>query len=114
MRKSSKHPFGAREGLAIEFKEASSALPKNPTICKFMIQIARYATKSGRWLGSEITENKSNEIPAAQRLLARKNLQGQRVTMDALHTQHKTARIVVQEGGGRLPHERKGQSAWNC
>lgn len=59
-----------------------------------------YATKSGRWLGSEMTEEKSNEIPAAQRLLARKNLEGQRVTMDALHTQDKTARIVVQEGGG--------------
>jgi len=59
-----------------------------------------YATKSGRWLGSELTEDKSNEIPAGQRLLSRSDLQGQRVTMDALHTQDQTARIVVQERGG--------------
>ena len=45
-------------------------------------------------------EDKSNEIPAARRLLARLELTGRMVALDALHTQHETARAIVQEGGG--------------
>jgi hypothetical protein len=62
--------------------------------------VSAYAVKSGRWLGSEMVQDSSNEIPAVQRLLPRVELEGQRVTMDALHTQDETARLVVQEGGG--------------
>jgi hypothetical protein len=62
--------------------------------------VSAYACKSGRWLGSEMVAQDSNEIPAAQRLLARVDVEGQRVTLDALHTQDETARIIVQEGGG--------------
>jgi hypothetical protein len=62
--------------------------------------VSVYACKSGRWLGSEMVTEGSNEIPAAQRLLARTDLENQRVTLDALHTQTETARIIVQEGGG--------------
>ncbi len=58
-----------------------------------------YAVKSGRWLGSQIVEKKSNEIPAAQELLRQIPLEGQKVTLDALHTQQETARIIVQERG---------------
>ena len=43
---------------------------------------------------------KSNEIPAAQHLLRRLDLDGSLVTADAMHTQSETARIVVQEKGG--------------
>lgn len=52
---SSRHPFGTSEGIALEFKnpnvphyhgrieaERFTPFPKNPTICKFMIQIGRY------------------------------------------------------------------------
>jgi hypothetical protein len=59
-----------------------------------------YAVKSGRWLGSEMVQEQSNEIPAVQRLLPRVDVEGQRVTVDALHTQDETARMIVQEGGG--------------
>ena len=59
-----------------------------------------YACKSGRWLGSQMVQEGSNEIPAEQRLLPRLDLQAQRVTLDALHTQHDTARGIVQAGGG--------------
>lgn len=62
--------------------------------------VSVYACKSGRWLGSEKVKEDSNEIPAAQKLLSRMDLENQRVTLDALHTQHETARIIVQEGGG--------------
>jgi hypothetical protein len=62
--------------------------------------VSVYAVKSGRWLGSEAVDATSNEIPAAQRLLARTDLEGQRVTLDALHAQQETAGIIVQERGG--------------
>lgn len=62
--------------------------------------VSAYAVKSGRWMGSRIVEEKSNEIPAAQQLLRDIPLrEGDKVTLDALHTQHETAQIIVQERG---------------
>jgi hypothetical protein len=62
--------------------------------------VSAYAVKSGRWLGSQMVEQKSNEIPAAQALLRTIPLRaGDRVTLDALHTQQETAQIIVQERG---------------
>jgi hypothetical protein len=61
--------------------------------------VSAYSVKSGRWLGSEAVEPDSNEIPAAQKLLGRLEIQGQLVTADALHTQRETARIIVQDKG---------------
>jgi len=58
-----------------------------------------YAVKSGRWLGSELTESKSNEIPAAREILRRADLEGCLVVADALHTNAETARLIVQEKG---------------
>jgi hypothetical protein len=59
-----------------------------------------YAVKSGRWLGSELTESKSNEIPAARELLRRTDLEGALVVADALHTNAETVQVIVQEKGG--------------
>ena len=59
-----------------------------------------YAVKSGRWLGSELTESKSNEIPAARALLRRTDLEGCLVVADALPTNAETAQVIVQEKGG--------------
>ena len=56
--------------------------------------------QSGRTLGVETVADKSNEIPAGQTLLDRLELDGTIALMDALHTQVKTARAIVQEGGG--------------
>jgi hypothetical protein len=56
--------------------------------------------QSGRALGVETVDKKSNEIPAGQTLLERLELDGAIALMDALHTQVKTARQIVQEGGG--------------
>lgn len=58
-----------------------------------------YAVKSGRWLGSELTQSKSNEIPAAREILRRSDLEGCLVVADALHTNAETARLIVQEKG---------------
>ena len=56
--------------------------------------------QSGRTLGVEAVADKSNEIPAAQTLLGRLELDGVIALMDALHSQVKTAHSIVQEGGG--------------
>lgn len=56
--------------------------------------------QSGRVLGVETVADKSNEIPAGQRLLDRLDLDGTIALMDAMHTQVKTARVIVQESGG--------------
>lgn len=70
-----------------------------------------YAVKSGRWLGSEAVAEKSNEIPAARELIQRLDLEGQRVTLDALHTQTETAQLIVQEKGGDYLLSVKGNQA---
>ncbi|HEY5911559.1 MAG TPA: ISAs1 family transposase, partial [Verrucomicrobiae bacterium] len=62
--------------------------------------VSAYSVQTGRWLGSESVARKSNEIPAAQNLLRRVDLDGSLVTADAMHTQTETGRIVVQERGG--------------
>lgn len=62
--------------------------------------VSAYSVSTGRWLGSEPVAQKSNEIPAAQQLLRRLDLDGSLVTADALHTQTETGRIIVQEKGG--------------
>jgi len=61
--------------------------------------VSAYTVQGGRWLGSEVVQTKSNEIPAAQALLRRLPVEGMLVTGDALHTQTETARIIVQERG---------------
>jgi hypothetical protein len=59
---------------------------------------------SHRCLGVEPVADKSNEIPATQKLLERAAiLPGQMVTLDALHTQHKTvAQILYDKGADYL------------
>jgi predicted transposase YbfD/YdcC len=49
--------------------------------------------------GSQLVERKSNEIPAVRQLLARVDVTGCRIGVDALHTQQESARQIVQEAG---------------
>lgn len=51
------------------------------------------------YLGSQMVADKSNEIPAARDLFERLDLDGQEVSLDALHTQAETARVLVLEHG---------------
>ncbi len=59
---------------------------------------------SHRCLGVEPVADKSNEIPAAQKLIERAPIQpGQMVSLDAMHTQHKTvAQILYDKGADYL------------
>ncbi len=56
----------------------------------------------GRVLGQRAVADKSNEITAAPRLLAGRNLHGTVTTMDALLTQRELATQIVAQGGQYL------------
>jgi hypothetical protein len=55
---------------------------------------------SQHYLGSAIVDQKTNEIPVARQLFKKLDLDGRKVSLDALHTQDQTARDVVLEHGG--------------
>ena len=54
---------------------------------------------SQHFLGSAMVDTKTNEIPVARQLFKRLNLEGRKVSLDALHTQDQTARDLVLEHG---------------
>ncbi|MFD8031081.1 ISAs1 family transposase [Streptomyces sp. NPDC059717] len=60
--------------------------------------VAALGHGSGAVLGQVAVREKSNEIPAARALLETLDLDGAVVTMDALHTQHATATLVIEAG----------------
>jgi len=64
------------------------------------VEIVNAVDSQGRFLGSVVTESKSNEIPAARQLLRRQNLLGKILVADALHSQDETGQQIVFEGGG--------------
>ena len=64
------------------------------------VEIVNAVNAQGRFLGSVVTESKSNEIPAGRQLLMKQDLIGQIVLADALHTQDETARQILYEQGG--------------
>jgi hypothetical protein len=76
--------------------------------------VSAYSVSDGRWLGSEAVEEKSNEIPAVQLLLQRVDIEGSLVTADAMHTQTKTAQIIVQDKGGEFLFTVKGNQKGVC
>jgi hypothetical protein len=51
------------------------------------------------YLGSALVDQKTNEIPVARQLMEPLDLQGRLVSLDALHTQSQTARMVVMDKG---------------
>jgi hypothetical protein len=55
--------------------------------------------ESQYYLGSRPVSEKTNEIPVAQALIPSLELEGRLVSLDALHTQSETARVLVQEAG---------------
>jgi hypothetical protein len=54
---------------------------------------------SQHYLGSAIVDPKTNEIPVARQLFHQLDLDGRKVSLDALHTQDQTARQLVLEHG---------------
>jgi hypothetical protein len=54
---------------------------------------------SQHYLGSALVDTKTNEIPVARELFNKLDLDGRKVSLDALHTQDQTARDVVLAHG---------------
>ena len=54
---------------------------------------------SQHYLGSALVDQKTNEIPIARELFHRLDLDGRKVSLDALHTQDPIARELVLEHG---------------
>jgi hypothetical protein len=54
---------------------------------------------SQHYLGSAMVDTKTNEIPVARELFKKLDLDGRKVSLDALHTQDQTARALVLEHG---------------
>lgn len=64
------------------------------------LEIVNAVDSQGRFLGSVLTDSKSNEIPAARQLLREQDLLGKILVGDAMHTQDETAQQILFEGGG--------------
>jgi hypothetical protein len=64
------------------------------------VEIVNAVDGQGRFLGSVVTDSKSNEIPAARQLLGGQDLLGKILVADAMHTQDETAQQILFEGGG--------------
>lgn len=63
------------------------------------VEIVHAVNSTGRFLGSVVTEAKSNEIPAGRLLLRQQDLVGQILLADALHPQDETARCDPPRAG---------------
>jgi hypothetical protein len=64
------------------------------------VEIVNAVNSEGRFLGSVVTESKTNEIPAARQLLGGQDLLDKILVADALHTQNQTVQQILFEGGG--------------
>lgn len=64
------------------------------------LEIVNAVDSQGRFLGSVLTESKSNEVPAARLLLRSQDLLGKTVLTDAKHTNQENAQQILFEGGG--------------
>jgi Domain of unknown function (DUF4338)/Transposase DDE domain len=64
------------------------------------VELVNAVDGQGRFLGSVVTELKSNEIPAARQLLRGQDLVGKILVADAKHTNDETGQQILYEGGG--------------
>jgi predicted transposase YbfD/YdcC len=84
-------PVPPDETLAIDGKQPKHAGGHNV--------VTAIATPSQHYLGCELVADKSNEIPAARKLIARLDLEGKLVSLDAMHSCQQTARQLVLDAG---------------
>jgi hypothetical protein len=61
--------------------------------------LSAVSVPSQHYLGSAMVDIKTNEIPVARELFKKLDLDGRRVSLDALHTQDQTARELVLDHG---------------
>jgi DDE_Tnp_1-associated/Transposase DDE domain len=90
------HAVGGRRVIAIDGKTVRGA-GRADRAAPHLVSGLDHAT--GTVLGQLAVDAKSNEIPAVRTLLAGFDLTGAVVTVDAMHTQTDTARLIVEAGG---------------
>jgi predicted transposase YbfD/YdcC len=89
---------GGRLVIAVDGKTVRGARDKGG---KAPHLVAALAHSIGTVLGQVAADAKSNEIPAVRELLkALGDLAGAVVTIDAMHTQHDTAQLILGRGAG--------------
>ena len=71
--------------------------------------LSAFAGECGIILGHEEIEEKSNEIPAARKLIEKLGLSGRIFTFDALHCQEKTLGAAVENGNDVIVQVKKNQ-----
>jgi len=84
-------PVPEKETVAIDGKQPKHAGGHNV--------VTAVTTPSQHYLGCELVADKSNEVPAARKLVGRLDLDGKLVSLDALHNCQQTAREIVLEAG---------------
>ncbi len=90
------HTEGQRRVIAIDGKTVRGAR-RAERAAPHLVSAFDHAT--GTVLGQLAVAAKSNEIPAVRTLLASFDLTDAVVTVDAMHTQTDTARLIVEAGG---------------
>jgi predicted transposase YbfD/YdcC len=87
---------GQRRVIALDGKSIRGARTRK-TVAPHLV--AAFDHHTGTVLGQLAVAAKSNEIPAVRTLLASFDLAGAVVTVDAMHTQTDTAKLIVDAGG---------------
>jgi predicted transposase YbfD/YdcC len=64
--------------------------------------VSEVSQPDGRVLQQRMAEQRSNEIPCVQAMLRGRDLRGIVLTLDAMHTQRATARLIVRQQGHYL------------
>ena len=82
--------------VAVDGKQVRGASRHNPTGRSLLVAALEHG--SGLVLGQEAVQDKSNEIPAVRTLVGKLKLAGRTVSLDALHVQGETARLLVEQG----------------
>lgn len=94
MRKSPMKRNAPKRHIAIDGKEMCGAKKDSP-----IRMVSAYSVHDGISIGQEEIAEKSNEIPAVQKLIENIDVKDCVVTADAMHCQKKTCKLVIEGGG---------------
>ena len=83
--------------VALDGKDVRGASKRTGGERRMMVAAVEHGT--GLVLGQVQVGDKTNEIPAVRELTRDLDLRGRVVTLDALHAQHETARVLVEDCG---------------
>jgi predicted transposase YbfD/YdcC len=98
--------MGGRRVIAIDGKTIRGARTRD-RVAPHLVAALDHGT--GTVLGQLAITAKSNEIPAVRTLLTCMNIKDAVITVDAMHTQHDTAKAIIEAGGDYVFTVKKNQ-----